>query len=82
MPVRANLVPHAHLRTLTRHEIAIQSGHKVILVFVRRDNRDIFAFFRQVLRLVLQSSQTYSRPWCPQGHNESAFSLHQCRAAT
>ena len=43
-------------RTWTRHEIAIQSGHKAFLVLVRRDDSDIFAFFpRKSLRLVLQS---------------------------
>jgi hypothetical protein len=50
--------PHMahHLRTWTRHEIAIQSGHKSFLVLMRRDNRDIFTFFpRKSLRLVLQS---------------------------
>jgi hypothetical protein len=56
LSVRANLVPHTHLRTWTRHKIAIQCGHKAFLVLVRRDNRDIFAFFpRKSLRLVLQS---------------------------
>jgi hypothetical protein len=51
-----NLIPHAHLRTWTRHETDMQSGNEASLVLVRRGNRDVFTFFpRKSLRLILQS---------------------------